>query len=153
MNKEQAQSRITAIENELAELKKVINEPEKVVRYEWLKYEWTYYMISGDGSISRYRHDGNDFDLRLLSIGNVYQTEAEAQHEVDRRKLIEEMKNDSTDLRGEYSIYYNTWSHKWLTTNIVVVVQFATQQEAQQALTKYADRLHLLLPYGFNTKN
>jgi hypothetical protein len=90
-----------------------------------------------------------------LSIGNVYQTEAEAQHEVDRRKLIEEMKNDSTDLMGRYSFYYDRESKQWRTSQLCSfeAVNFATQSEAKLAFDKYADRLHLLLPFGFNTKN
>ena len=150
MNKEQAQERIKAIENELAELKKVINEPEKVGRYGWLNHGVRYFRIDSDGDISIVVWCNDGLDNQRLSIGNVYQTEAEAQHEVDRRKLIEEMKNDSTDLFGKFSIYYETNADCWFYGSIIGQVQFKTRQEAHQAFTKYKDRLHLLLPFGFN---
>ena len=75
MNKESALQEVRTIEARLAELRKIIEQPEEVGLWE---PEWLgkYYIVHSDGDNLRSTYDTRDTDCERIAHGNCFQTEA-----------------------------------------------------------------------------
>ena len=158
------------LQQELAALRARIDELEAQAKTEatdsWPKIGDTYFFVDGDGDVMDSQWDSNLFDASRMNIGNVYRTVTEAEHEIDRRKVLTELRRlakaswagiklDWTDA-AQYK-WQIRFAHdaadggkfgaiNWYAIQYQGAVAFATQEAAQAAIeTIGADRLMLLL--------
>ena len=69
-----------------------------------------YWVISSDGQqLSKYTWRGDYFEYGLLAIGNCFKTREEAEFEVERLKVIKELK--------DYALKHNESEIDWSLTN------------------------------------
>lgn len=69
-----------------------------------------YWVISSDGQqLSKYTWRGDYFEYGLLAIGNCFKTREEAEFEVERLKVIKELK--------DYALKYNEHEIDWKDKN------------------------------------
>lgn len=73
------------------------------------KKDEKYYIICGDGSIDYTNYDGDDADIRLMAIGNCFQTEKQADFMVEKLKVIHELE--------KFAYENNTEEIDWNDTN------------------------------------
>lgn len=107
----EAEKQIQDIRKELDELDKVKIEPES---RRWKpKRGKTYYFISSDGDIIGDIWAESPYDLLRFAIGNCFETREEAEFEVERLKVIAELKEfaESDDRQWDgatvhYNIFY-----------------------------------------------
>ena len=86
----EAEKEIQDIRKELDELDKVKIEPESR-RYKPMSGQ-TYYYIVSDGDIFHATWNNDHPDLLRFAVGNVFETKEEAEFEVERLKVIAELK-------------------------------------------------------------
>lgn len=132
----------------------------------WPKAGDTYFFVDGDGDVIDSQWNLDDNQLHRLEIGNVFRTVAEAEHEIDRRKVLTELRRLAKASWGGTKIDWTDYNqHKWQirfahdaadggkfgAINWQAIqhqgaVSFATEKDAQAAIeTIGADRLMLLL--------
>ena len=158
------------INQELAALRQRIDELEAQAKAEsddsWPKYGNECWAIDGDGDLFDFVWNLDDNQLHRLEIGNVFRTVAEAEHEIDRRKVLTELRRLAKASWGGTKIDWTDYNqHKWQirfahdaadggkfgAINWQAIqhqgaVSFATEKDAQAAIeTIGADRLMLLL--------
>jgi hypothetical protein len=75
MNKSAALERLTKLESEAAELRKIIEQPEEVGLWEPEKLQ-AQYSVWGDGSTDEVRGDNSVLQRNLIAHGNCFQTES-----------------------------------------------------------------------------
>ena len=86
----EAEKRAKNIRKELDELDKVEIEPES---RRWKpKRGQTYYFITGTGEIISNTWNEGYYDILRFAVGNVFETKEEAEFEVERLKVIAELK-------------------------------------------------------------
>ena len=127
---------------------------------EWPKDGDTYFFIDGDGDVVDSLWSSDRFDDSRMNIGSVYRTVTEAEHEIDRRKVLTELrklakasgKRDWADKnQTKYRLVYEADAMRWAHRGNQIertqgAVYFATEESAQAAIeTIGADRLMLLL--------
>ncbi len=105
MDKQEIQSKIEQIENKLSklreELSKLENKELSKLKEELSKPETKvikprigdiYYCLDIDGELLQYRWDDDSIDNKRYTIGNCFETEEKAEFEVERLKVIAELK-------------------------------------------------------------
>ena len=158
------------IKQELAALRARIDELEAQAKTEatdsWPKIGDTYFFVDGDGDVMDSQWDSNLFDASRMYIGNVYRTVTEAEHEIDRHKVLTELRRlakaswtgikldwtDATQYKWQIRFAHDAADGgkfdavNWRAIQHQGAVAFATQEAAQAAIeTIGADRLMLLL--------
>lgn len=149
------------LQQELAALRKRIDELEAQAKTEvtdsWPKYGNECWAIDGDGDLFDFVWNLEDNQLHRLEIGNVFRTEEEAKREVERRKVLTELRKLAKASWNKEPVNYAYYSLRLLSgvidicaysyrRNELGVVYFATEKDAQAAIeTIGADRLMLLL--------
>lgn len=89
-------------EERLEELKKDFEEKDKGCNSWAPKFGETYWYLSNGGSIFSDNWTDNIIDIDRLNIGNVFKTQEEAQFELERLRVLAEMKKYSKpfEIRG-----------------------------------------------------
>ena len=159
---EQLEAAIAAANEKLAELKAAEAEAEKA----WPQYGDTYFFVGGACDVVESQWDSDLLDTSRMNIGNVFRTVAEAEHEIDRRKVLTELRRlakaswggtkidwtDDTQYKWQIRFVHDAadggklGATNWLAIQYQSAVAFATEQAAKAAIeTIGADRLMLLL--------
>lgn len=146
-----------AFNEEKVELKEV--EPEKK---EWPQMDDKYWFIKPEGSIETYIWTNALFDIHCLSTGNCFRTKEEAEFEVERLKVIHELKQFAEPEDREWgnsdiihhTIYYDFGSceieisHNWMGKHNTIY--FASREDAEKAIESVgAGRIKKFL-FGIN---
>lgn len=157
------------LEQQLAEAKEMLARIEQQIAdaakpKEWPQADDAYWVVNNDGSGGESRWLNDETDRGRAAIGGVFRTEAEAMQEVERRKVLTELRKLARESWGEaggpdwWSANQGKWeicfAHRegkfsccqgeMLQTQ--GSVHFATSKSAQEAIqTIGADRLKLLL--------
>lgn len=119
---------------------------EKKTNKKWKpQYGEKYYTISTRGTIDfdNFVAENNTDAVRLL-LGNVFETEEEAEHMVEKIKIINQLQELSninfSENKGKYYIYYNFRENRVLCTetNYVKIIPFEvcfkTREDCQKAI-------------------
>ena len=146
MTKDEKLKRIEDIEKELAELKESIKEEDENNQSCWRpKCEERYYYINTYGEAVFIRWINNFTDIERLAIGNVFRTKEEADFEVERLKVIHELRQyaEPRDIKLDgikeyFFIAYNfneddidiTFSRWWKSS----VIYFSSEDRAWKAI-------------------
>ena len=157
---EQLEAAIAAANEKLAELKAAeAAQTEKA----WPQYGDTYFFVDGDGDVVESQWSSDPFDASRMNIGIVYRTVAEAEHEIDRRKVLTELRRLARESWGggkadwssrdkdKWYLYFLHNDAAWCIGRYTTVqdqgsVYFATHEAAEAAIeTIGAERLMLLL--------
>ena len=81
---------------------------------EWPKDGDTYFFIDGDGDVLNSQWDSDLRDTSRMNIGNVFRTVAEAEHEIDRRKVLTTLRRLARESWGKTKIdWENAYQAKW----------------------------------------
>ena len=157
------------LQQELAALRARIDELEAQAKTEeakWPKPGDAYFYVECNGEIGESDWEGDDVDAECLAFGNVYRTVTEAEHEIDRRKVLTELRQlakaswtgikldwaDDTQYKWQIRFAHDAADGgkfdavNWRAIQHQGAVAFATEQAAKAAIeTIGADRLMLLL--------
>jgi len=111
----------------------------------WPQYDDRYLYVSSQGDICGFKYNGGDFDQDCQSLGNMFRTEEEAEHEVKRRKVTTKLKSMTNgfvpnwDDRIKYKWYLRKYEND-LECDYHTIAQhlntvyFATEEDAQKAI-------------------
>lgn len=142
------------IENALAEDWEVVEEREVVEEPKWKPREGElYFYVNSNGEIEyRYYKNRNINDKRrICNIGNYFKTDEEADHMVEKLKVIKELKELSnikfnmSDYLKNNKIYYIAYDFTQnrivplfdnISRNIPFNVYFSTKEDCEKAITK-----------------
>lgn len=156
---EKLEAAIAAANEKLAELKA---QAKAEADDSWPQVGDTYFFIDGDGDVLDSQWDSDLRDASRMNIGNVFRTVAEAEHEIDRRKVLTELRRLARESWGsgkadwrntcqdKWYLYFGHRDGTWNAGRYTSVqdqgsVYFATEQAALAAIeTIGADRLMLL---------
>lgn len=88
---------INKMEEEINNLKNSIGEFEEEAKEakEWPQVGDEYYVIHGFGKICSWKYYGSEEDFNVFRVGNAFKTKEEAEFELERRKVITELKKYS----------------------------------------------------------
>lgn len=156
---EKLEAAIAAANEKLAELKAAgATHAEKA----WPQVGDTYFFVDGDGDVVESQWDSYLIDASRMNIGNVFRTVAEAKHEIDRRKVLTELRqlarkswgggkvDWSNIAQGKWYLFCDHSEQVWRidygsACQRQGAIYFATREAAQAAIeTIGADRLMLL---------
>ena len=142
------------VENALADDWEVVEEREVVEEPKWKPREGElYFYINSNGEIEyRYYKNRNINDKRrICNIGNYFKTDEEADHMVEKLKVIKELKELSnikfnmSDYLKNNKIYYIAYDFTQnrivplfdnISRNIPFNVYFSTKEDCEKAITK-----------------
>lgn len=154
---EKLEAAIAAANEKLAELKAA--QAEKA----WLRNGDAYWTLDDSAEVSETRWATDYIDRARLAIGNVFRTKADAEREIERRKVLTELRrlareswgdgkaDWSNSVQNKYRLHFDYYTEGWHASFCNAVRQqgavwFATEQAAQAAVeTIGAERLNLLL--------
>lgn len=110
MKRSEYEAKLNKYEEEIEELKKCIKELKNVEIEEdgfWEPGDGdSYYCIFDDGDVKEIWWRYHDVHNGRLSIGNIFKTKEEAKFEVERLKVLAELKQFSKDFKfGAYNYY------------------------------------------------
>ncbi len=111
--KELLEAKITGLKEEIEEIE------EEQEDKKFPQNGDNYFFIISIGLISEDVYDGNITDLQRLVIGNMFKTKEEAEFEVERLKVIKELKEFSTKFERNDENYYLVF---WANDNFVGVM-------------------------------
>lgn len=110
-----------------------------------------HWWINHDGEINESIYDNSDIDNVMLTCGNIFLTELDAQRELARRKLefkLLKMGGRKKFNHGvnNYSIFYDTakpvlYSDYWNSTQSINQVYFDTNGQCQKAIDTYKSEI------------
>lgn len=142
------------VENALADDWEIVGEREVVEEPKWKPREGElYFYINSNGEIEyRYYKNRNINDKRrICNIGNYFKTDEEADHMVEKLKVIKELKELSnikfnmSDYLKKNKIYYIAYDFTQnrivplfdnISRNIPFNVYFSTKEDCEKAITK-----------------
>lgn len=123
----------------------------------WPKIGEAYFYIDCDGDIGENDWEDDGLDARRFAIGNAYRTKEEAKREVERRKVLTELRKLANASWIKWPVTHAYYSFRVFNGEIDIcaysyrrnelgVVYFATEKAAEAAIeTIGADRLMLLM--------
>lgn len=128
------------------------------------KYSERYFTICADGQVELDRNTGTVYDEVAFSIGNYFKTEEEAEFEVERLKVLEELKEFSYEFSDEdwkdndivkFSMYYDYDYSKISIRNNTAwkydSIYYKTEEDVQKAIYKIGEER--LKKYYFKAGN
>ncbi len=154
MNKKEIKNRIKEAKEQITELQKTVNNLEEQLnkpdgRWKPERNE-NYYYIQQDGYIGL-TNNLYDIDQRTIAIGNCFQTQKEAEFEVERLKVITELKEFAFEPdwednnQGKYVLAYDHIEKK-ITYCILMWIQrdndnlyFETKEFMEKAIEKVGE--------------
>lgn len=116
MNKKEIKNKIKEAKEQITELQKTVNNLEEQLNKadgRW-KPEWSknYYFIQPNGTTA-FTNNLSDTDQDIIAIGNCFKTREEAEFEVDRLKVLAELKEFAFEpdwkdgKQDKYALAYN----------------------------------------------
>lgn len=146
MNKQDLENKIKELEKQLTELKEELNEPESKVFKP--KIGDTYYSINGNGETIQNHWNDDRIDNMRYAIGNYFRIEEEAKFEVERLKVVNELKrfaeehNEPIDwnntFQSKYAIRFNVESECFIDFYTASFegndIYFSSKEIAEQAV-------------------
>lgn len=152
MNKDKALERITVLEAEMNELRKIIEAPDDGI---WIPKEGDEcYVLYSNSDIFKSLNYIKNYEGRIYNQGNLFPTREAAERERDRRALVQELKQranfkpDWKDARQKK--YYLLCSHNRQTFIWDSVANYENQntvyfrEKDESLIEEYGDRLKLL---------
>ncbi|MGX7091199.1 hypothetical protein [Hutsoniella sourekii] len=147
MNRQETLDRIAKVEEELAKAKE---ELERLDQARWAPgYEECYFFINHNGCAYMSRWDNQEFEKSRVIIGNVFKTEQEAEHAVERLKIRAELLDaggrDKLKQREEnYSITYKPYEYKLgvtfaLDAPLFDFIYFDSENEVKEAIKQVGE--------------
>lgn len=144
-------NKIEELNKELDELQAKIEEVQKKIeeakQAEWPKCGDIYWYISGDNSVISMSWHNDSIDRNHACVGNIFKTLEEASLEVERRKVIAELKKFAMSQKEvDTARFYNSICYIYLTTDDLLdttsdcgartagVLYFADAYTAQEAI-------------------
>jgi hypothetical protein len=142
------------VENALADDWEIVGEREVVEEPKWKPREGElYFYVNSNGEMEyRYYKNRNINDKRrICNIGNYFKTDEEAEHMVEKLKVIKELKELSnikfnmSDYLKNNKIYYIAYDFTQnrivplfdnISRNIPFNVYFSTKEDCEKAITK-----------------
>ncbi len=127
-------------EMQIAGLRKKIEEQEEQENKKFPQNGEEYFYIISIGHISQDVYDGNMTDLQRLAIGNMFKTKEEAAFEVERLKVLKELKEISKSFEFyEPNFYLTQLVDKEIEVACTVCFQydtifFASEGDAESAI-------------------
>lgn len=107
---EELEEYLNKMEEEIENIKENIRIRKEDLK-EWeLKIGEEFCTISGFGHVNCWKYQGDVKDLNAFRIGNAFKTKEEAKFELERRKVITELKKHSCRFKKgfeQYGITYN----------------------------------------------
>lgn len=123
MNKKEIKNKIKEAKEQIKDLQETVNNLEEQLNK--LESRWKpeenerYYYIAPDGEVIRSYNDKSTSCRNRISIGNCFKIEKEAEFEVERLKVIAELKDFSFEpdwkirgYRDKYVLAYNHYSEE-----------------------------------------
>lgn len=155
--------KITLDGNELTLTDKQVKEIVKQYKSEEVglvfkpKYDDVYWYINDEGDIFRNYWDNDEYDNQRLSIGDIYRTKEDAEHELEVRKALTRICMDAPvwDVdwgkgdQDKYGVYYDYYE-KLLFTGSFNRCQYSTlpfyrtREQAKQAIEDHEDDYKLV---------
>ena len=145
MNRKQCEEMLEFLKQEVEIFKKKIEEFKKLETEGhdvWKpKMDEDYWYVGYAGGVYKLVWESSDMDEKAFCIGNVFRTEEEAKHEVERRKVLAELKKFSRNFevhKNKYCIKYDM-----ISKNIDVYnnygyatgeLRFASEKDAKDAI-------------------
>lgn len=145
------------IENEQKSIEEIDKMLEELYNQKWKpKNGECYFRVLGYGDVSySHRNKKDDIDNNIISIGNYFKTREEANFEVERLKVLEELKEFSYEFSDEEwknkAITKYLLSYNCINNNIVISylgsfkyndIYFKTREDAKKAIENIGeDRL------------
>lgn len=81
-------------EQEQKQLIALINKGNKPLKRRWkAETDETYFFVSGNGEIISYIEDGDTFDKEAYELGNYFATKEEAEFELNKRLVFQQLKD------------------------------------------------------------
>ncbi len=118
MNKKKIKNKIKEAKEQITELQETINNLEEQLNKtegRWIpERNEQYYYIDSDGEAIRSYNDDGTYYKNIISIGNCFKTKEEAEFEVERLKVIAELKEFAFEPNWEdrnQNNYTITYSH------------------------------------------
>ena len=144
--------KIELLEKEIAELKEELSkqDSEKSLATWIPKKDDNYWYIRGNGKANSATYDNDSFDKNLYVIGNYFQTKEDAEFEIERLKVIAELKRFGKDKfkKGTENcfLFYDTNNNKLCihlgSYAITASIFFNSKEIAEQAIkTVGVDRI------------
>ena len=155
----QLEAAIAAANKKLAELK----EAEAIAQKPWPQNGDPYWTIDDSAEVFESKWTTDSIDRGRLVIGNVFRTEADAEKEIERRKVLTELRrlareswgggkaDWSNSAQNKYRLHFDYYLEGWYTsfcshTRQQGAIYFASLEAAEAAIqTIGADRLMMLL--------
>lgn len=106
MNKAQLENDIKEMEARLASMKAVLGKPVKSKVFV-PEIGQTYWWLSSSGTLSRFVFDDDESDKLHLALGNVYETEAEAEKAIEKKLATVRVLNKLRELEGDLVADWN----------------------------------------------
>lgn len=137
-------SKLQELEQQLQNLQSEIEKLKQAEQNgnQWVPIDGDFnYFLSNRGNIGKSVWIGIDSDKDRLSIGNVFPTKEEAEFEVEKLKVIAELKKFSKDYeegKDNYCIYYNlgydyiSYDYEWTVKR--TTLYFPSEETARQAV-------------------
>ena len=138
MKRSEYEAKLEELNRQIEELKNVEIEEDGVWKP---KFDDEYWFLVDEGLIYKDICVSAQPDNNRISIGNVFRTEEEAKHEVERRKVLTELKRFSKKIekyKDNYCIKYDMQNKEigvynnylYATAELV----FATEKDAEKAI-------------------
>ncbi|AXY81144.1 hypothetical protein AVP_28 [Aerococcus phage vB_AviM_AVP] len=130
-------------QDEIKELKKRIAELEEQVEQEkeFPQDGDKYWLIEETLGVSRYAWAGDDFDNKLLSVGNVFRTKEQAEFAVEKLKVEAELRKYSRPFKNGWDNYNIILTDNesvntayWSGVQSQGSIHFESRDKAQQAI-------------------
>jgi len=160
MNKQQLQQDIDALRGKLSEMEAKLKEPESKLWKPAIGDK--YYFSRGDGSIDLFGWGDDTFDIKVLSMGNIFRTREEAEQARDKRLAFVRVTNKLREIEGDWVAdfegrnmkffpYYRHDCKKWrsnFTVDSVFTLPelYSTEEAWQWVIANMEDDLKLI--YG-----
>ena len=135
---------------EIEETKKHLEELERLAKEEERKGTWKpkkderYYYINGSGVVGTYKNNGDQTDTSIINVGNCFKTREEAELEVEKRKVIHELKQFAYEFSDEawHDVNINKYFLQYNDTICIVYnignkhndIYFKSEKDAKEAI-------------------
>ena len=143
MKRSEYEAKLKSLTEQIEELQKIEIEEDSVWKPTFGEKYW---VVNIDGKVCNDFWDGYNSEINSLNIGNIFQTEEEAKNEVERRKVMSELKRFSCEFTyGDRNFYINLLSCCALSYNYRSnaktqgVIYFESEEIAKEAVEKVGE--------------
>ena len=145
-------TQVAIFNKQIEELKNTKIEEDNVWRPTFGEQYW---VVNTDGEVYNDFWDDYNGERNTLNIGNVFRTQEEAEYEVERRKVLVELKRFSSEFTyGDRNFYINLLSCGALSYNYRSnartqgVIYFESEEIAKEAVKKVGEERTKIFLFG-----